>query len=656
MEQTKNNIIACLFVFAFAFFGLDKASATVAVTAATGGGSISADTAANAKSPGWTTLGRITIAEGASSDFNAANNQTMTLKAPAGFQFNTAQPPSVSYTAGRDISAATAAYTDSSTLVITFSVSGVAQSDTLTIGSTTAIQVRPTVGTPLATGNHIYCSAQSQATAGITTSTDGSSGSNFGALTEVVGTATAIQFVQGPPASVTAGATLSPAVTVKTTDQFANPVSGLSVTMSLNGGGTLTGGGAQSTASGTGIATFSGLSINQTGSKTLTANVSSPALSVTSSSFSVTPGAIAHYVVSATTTQTRGTAFGVTVTAQDANNNTVTTDNSTVVTLAGSTANVLFDGSGDNSFSHNTVTLSGGTFTINTKDNLGESVTITAKDANAKTGASSSITVNGLSGDYRSNVSPNGNWDDVGSWQTWNGSGWVAAASAPTGAAGVNIAILSGGTITLRGAATLLGTLTVNGALSFSGSGVLTVGSGGCLQSAGTVNGSTSTLIFNSGGTYQHNFTTTAGTIPTATWNTGSTCAIIGYTSNRRSAWWSGAKLLQLHLELSQPKLRREPRRQSHDSQRGSVCGEHRGRAVAAQVFGWQLNNHGQWQLQTKRRNVRRQIRRQRDRNSNREGLFAHRRHVQHDCLWHKCLECRGGFLCHGRRGVYSNL
>jgi hypothetical protein len=146
--------------------------------------------------------------------------------------------------------------------------------------------------------------------------------------------------------------------------------------------------------------------------------------------------------------------------------------------------------------------------------------------------ASASTTVNGQSGNYRSNVSTSGYWDAVESWQTWNGSAWVAAASVPTGDAGVNIAIQTGQTITLTSAKTLLGSLTVTGALSFSGSGVLTVGSGGTLQSAGTVNGSSSTLIFNSGGTYQHNRTTTAGTIPTATWNAGSTCAIIGYTSN----------------------------------------------------------------------------------------------------------------------------
>jgi hypothetical protein len=54
----------------------------------------------------------------------------------------------------------------------------------------------------------------------------------------------------------------------------------------------------------------------------------------------------------------------------------------------------------------------------------------------------------------------------------------------------------------------------------------------GFLRSAGTITGaSTSTLTINNGGTYEHNYTTTLGVIPTATWNVGSNCNIIGYTT-----------------------------------------------------------------------------------------------------------------------------
>jgi hypothetical protein len=55
----------------------------------------------------------------------------------------------------------------------------------------------------------------------------------------------------------------------------------------------------------------------------------------------------------------------------------------------------------------------------------------------------------------------------------------------------------------------------------------------GTLRSAGVFTGATAaTLTFSSTGVYEHNHTTTAGTIPTATWNASSTCKIIGYTSN----------------------------------------------------------------------------------------------------------------------------
>lgn len=51
-------------------------------------------------------------------------------------------------------------------------------------------------------------------------------------------------------------------------------------------------------------------------------------------------------------------------------------------------------------------------------------------------------------------------------------------------------------------------------------------GSGGTV---GTITSTAANLIFASGGTYQHDLN--AGTIPTATWNTGSTCSVIGVTT-----------------------------------------------------------------------------------------------------------------------------
>ena len=105
---------------------------------------------------------------------------------------------------------------------------------------------------------------------------------------------------------------------------------------------------------------------------------------VVSSGFNITPGAIDHYAVSTSPPQAAGTRFTVTVTAQDANNNTVTTDSSTVVTMSG-TGSVQFDSNGDGAYGDNTKTLSSGTFTIIARDNVAETTTITAS-ANSKSG------------------------------------------------------------------------------------------------------------------------------------------------------------------------------------------------------------------------------------------------------------------------------
>ncbi len=48
-----------------------------------------------------------------------------------------------------------------------------------------------------------------------------------------------------------------------------------------------------------------------------------------------------------------------------------------------------------------------------------------------------------VSGDYQSNVNPTGNWNAVGSWQTYNGSAWVAATNYPG-------EVVGAGTVTIR--------------------------------------------------------------------------------------------------------------------------------------------------------------------------------------------------------------
>ncbi|MGD0744494.1 MAG: hypothetical protein ABSA45_05010, partial [Verrucomicrobiota bacterium] len=110
-------------------------------------------------------------------------------------------------------------------------------------------------------------------------------------------------------------------------------------------------------------------------------------------------------------------------------------------------------------------------------------------------------------GDFRSHQT--GNWSNTTTWEYYD-SGWVTPApSAPAGTG--TITIQSGHTVTVDVAVNISGTLVNSGTIT-----------------------PVSTLTIASGGKYQHNFTTTAGTIPTATWSAGSTCEIVGYTGNTK--------------------------------------------------------------------------------------------------------------------------
>ena len=104
------------------------------------------------------------------------------------------------------------------------------------------------------------------------------------------------------------------------------------------------------------------------------------------------PGPLHHFDVTATSPQTSGAPFSITVTAKDASGITLTTDNSTLVTMT-SSGNAQFDSDGNGTFGDNSKVLTNGTFTITTKDSVAESLTLTATGG-GKTGSSSSITVN----------------------------------------------------------------------------------------------------------------------------------------------------------------------------------------------------------------------------------------------------------------------
>ena len=169
---------------------------------------------------------------------------------------------------------------------------------------------------------------------------------------------------------------------------------------------------------------------------------------------------------------------------------------------------------------------------------------------------------------YRSKGS--GTWSTPGTWESTLIVGvtpWNTATTAPSSSSasivvqathtitvtasttGANVTVDANGTLTVNSGVNLtipdvivVNELTVNGTLNINGTLTLPspgssvfnglVNVNGSLANASTITSSAATLKVNSGGSYIHEYTTSAGTIPTATWATGSTCEIMGYTSN----------------------------------------------------------------------------------------------------------------------------
>jgi pectin methylesterase-like acyl-CoA thioesterase len=128
------------------------------------------------------------------------------------------------------------------------------------------------------------------------------------------------------------------------------------------------------------------------------------------------------------------------------------------------------------------------------------------------------ILISQTSGDYRSNPqgSPPYLWSDSNNWETYDGSVWNAASSAPSGTSGT-ITIHSEHTVTVASAVTIS-----------SGCNVVV---NGYLKSTAGITAPTSaplSFTFNDGSTYEHAIA--GGSIPMSVWNTGSTCLITGTT------------------------------------------------------------------------------------------------------------------------------
>ena len=215
------------------------------------------------------------------------------------------------------------------------------------------------------------------------TATDTASSSITGASNGInVNPAAATHFLISAPPSAVAGTAFSFAVTAQ--DQFNNTASGYAGTVhftSSDGNSTLPANSTLTAGIGNFIATF-----RAAGNQTLIAtDTVTPAITGTSNAITVSPRNATHYIVSAPSSATAGTAFNFTVTALDAFNNTAT----------GYGGTVHFTSSDGNATLPSDSTLSNGTRTFSATLRTAGNQTLIAADTVTPsiTGTSNSVNV-----------------------------------------------------------------------------------------------------------------------------------------------------------------------------------------------------------------------------------------------------------------------
>lgn len=128
-------------------------------------------------------------------------------------------------------------------------------------------------------------------------------------------------------------------------------------------------------------------------------------------------------------------------------------------------------------------------------------------------------------GDYQ--TAGSGNWNALATWQTWNGSAWVAPGTAPNSTSGV-ITILATHTVTITANVTI-DEVIVNGTLTSSGASPTTIANGAGVDL--TING-----------TFADNYAAATNVITWtggATWQMGASGTLIKTTASSSNNWQS---------------------------------------------------------------------------------------------------------------------
>lgn len=300
----------------------DKYSLSIRkITVAEGGESISAD---DNTSGDYTTLTGPTIKEGFAGELTASG--TFVLDAPSGFEWNTGMTPTATTSAVYGgTSTLDVSFTSITTSQVTFTVNTASTSNPGEI-DINGLEVRPTTGVLPNSGN-----ITNSGTTGL------GGGTNYGTLTMVAGNLDSLSFTQ-QPTSTNLNTDISPAVRVQLTDQFGNTIeqAGVNVSMNLSSGtGTLNGTSTISTNT-LGIAEFTNLQIDQTGSKQLSATSTGLSSALSNSFDIVNAGVLTGFRVERVpsgniSSKFAGQNFNIKITAVDGIGDTITGFSGTVV-------------------------------------------------------------------------------------------------------------------------------------------------------------------------------------------------------------------------------------------------------------------------------------------------------------------------------------
>src|SRR5207249_4223630 len=228
----------------------------------------------------------------------------------------------------------------------------------------------------------------------LTASSTGLTGATSTAFNITVGAATKLAFGT-QPSNTAAGTSISPAVTVQVQDAGGNLVttSTASITVAIGtnpGSGTLSGT-TTVTASG-GVATFSNLSINKTGTGYTLSATSSGLTSATSGAFNITAGTATQLVFGQQPTNTvAGVSISpaVTLLVEDANGNVVTGSTASITVAIGTNP-----GGGTLSGTKTVSAVSGvATFSALSIDKTGTGYTLTATSTGVTSATSSTFNI-----------------------------------------------------------------------------------------------------------------------------------------------------------------------------------------------------------------------------------------------------------------------